>query len=119
LWNNELNSFTTLFDTNSQTAALKNQCVLTQFNNNDVKNLLNSNSELTTGSKGYLGLNPDTFFTALVMFCRDSTSLKNKAIDEMYKTVGSIQIYDIRLLYIIPRLYVSNFEQWSEIEKIS
>ncbi|MDE7222028.1 MAG: hypothetical protein K2N40_02070, partial [Ureaplasma sp.] len=29
LWNNELNSFTTLFDTNSQTAALKNQYVLT------------------------------------------------------------------------------------------
>ncbi|MDE5651614.1 MAG: hypothetical protein K2H80_00930, partial [Ureaplasma sp.] len=119
LWNNEQNSFTTLFESNSQTKALKNQYVLTQFNSNDVKNLLNSNNELATGSNGYLGLNPDTFFSALVMFCRDSNSLKNQAIDQMYKTVGSIQIYDIRLLYIIPRLYVSNFEQWLEVEKIN
>lgn len=119
LWNDKVNSFTTLFDTSSSTSALKNQYVLTQFNNNDVKNMLNSNGELATGQNAYLGLNPDTFFNALVMFCRDSSTLKNDAIDQMYKTVGSIQVYDIRLLYVIPKLYISNFEQWSEVQKIS
>ncbi len=119
LWNDKVNSFTTLFDTSSSTSALKNQYILTQFNNNDVKNMLNSNGELATGQNAYLGLNPDTFFNALVMFCRDSSTLKNDAIDEMYKTIGAIQVYDIRLLYVIPKLYISNFEQWSEVQKIS
>lgn len=119
LWNDKVNSFTTLFDTSSTTSALKNQFVLTQFNNNDVKNMLNSNGELATGSNAYLGLNPETFFNALVMFCRDSSTLKNQSVEQMYKTVGSIQVYDIRLLYMIPKMYISNFEQWSEVQKIS
>lgn len=124
LWNNSNNVQSTLFDSSDTTGALKNEYVITQFNNNDVQKLLTTDSttskkSLNTGSGAYLGLNPTTFFNAIIMLCNSSTKLQDQANDAMLRQNGKISVYDIRLLNVLGRSYISNYDVWEKVKNLS
>lgn len=127
LWNNDNNVNSTLFATSDTTQALKNEYVIWQFNNNDVKNLLVINEsdetdiKLQTNENGFLGLPAETFFNAVVMLANSSSKLQNQANDAMLRDVGKIKINDIRLLQLtnnIGRDSISNYDDWIKIRDL-
>ncbi len=115
VWNNENNTYTTLFST-SDTAqnALKYEYVVSLFNNNDVNNLLNDDGTLNVSSNGFLGLNPITFFNAVVMLAKDNSILISNAYDSAFNALGGINIYDFRLVNMFNSKYVLNYSEWEE-----
>lgn len=123
LWNSENNVQSTLFSTSDSTGALKNEYIISQFNNQDVQNLISTDSSgkvsLKTDGSGFLGLNPTTFFNAVIMLANASTTLQTQAIDSMMRDIGKISVYDIRLLSVVDRSWIANYETWQKVKQLS
>lgn len=126
LWNNENNVNSTLFATSDETQALKNQFIITQFNSNDVSKLItktensdgSTNITLNTGTDGFLGVGYEAFFNAILMMANSSTKLQSQAMDAMFREVGKIEIFDIRLLNVVDRIWISNYDVWKKIKDL-
>lgn len=113
LWNSD---GTTLFSTDTEQNAIKMQYIVTQFNNIDVQNLLDENNNLnTTENIGFLGLNPTTFFNCIVKLAMNTEILKESAYNNMFIKIGSVNVYDYRLINFIDKAYIANYDEWEDI----
>lgn len=112
VWNND---GTTLFTTDTNQDALRMQYIVTQFNYNDVQNLLNENNELNTTETGMLGLNPTTFFNCIVKLAMNTESLTETAYNNMFIKIGSVSVYDYRLIDFLDKTYIKNYDEWEDI----
>lgn len=115
IWNSD---GTTLFSVDSEETdyIVKNQYIVTQFNYQDVQNLLTQDGALnTTTGTGFLGLNPTTFFNCIVDLAMNSTTLQDAAYNNMFEKIGSVAVYDYRLINFIEKVYISNYDDWKEI----
>ncbi len=113
LWNNNKS---TLFDTDSTQNAIKNQYIITQFNYQDVQNLLTKDKQFNTSDNGgELGLNPITFFNCIVKLAMNSDTLKESAYNNMFVKIGSVNVYDYRLINFIDSAYIANYDKWEDI----
>lgn len=129
LWNTANGTTSTLFDTgDGSTPALKTEYVVSLFNSQDVKNLLNTPTEngkdsssiestptLNTGATGFLGLNPQAFFNAVVMLANSNTQLQSDAMNAMFTKLGSFDVYDQRLVSGLDSSWITNYQQWQPI----
>lgn len=122
LWNSENNVQSTLFASSDTTGALKNEYIISQFNNQDVKNLISKDSNgkvtLQTGSTGFLGLNSTTFFNAVIMLANASSKLQSQAMDAMLRDMGKISVYDIRLINMLDRSWIANYDEWQKVKQL-
>lgn len=113
IWNSD---GTTLFSVDTENSnATKNQYIVTQFNYQDVQNLLKEDGSLNTTNTGYLGLNPTTFFNCIVDLAMNSTTLQEAAYNNMFEKIGSVAVYDYRLINFIEKVYISNYDDWKDI----
>lgn len=122
LWNSENNVQSTLFASSDATGALKNEYIISQFNNQDVQNLISKDSNgkvtLQTGSTGFLGLNSTTFFNAIIMLANASSKLQSQAMDAMMRDMGKINVYDIRLVNMLDRSWIANYDDWQKVRQL-
>ena len=122
LWNSENNVQSTLFASSDTTGALKNEYIISQFNNQDVQNLISKDSNgkvtLQTGSTGFLGLNSTTFFNAVIMLANASSKLQSQAMDAMMREMGKISVYDIRLTSMLDRSWIANYDDWQKVRQL-
>lgn len=128
LWNSENNVNSTLFATSDETQALKNEYIITQFNSLDVEKLITKNENndgsttITLNSDettGFLGVGSETFFNAVIMMANSSSKLQSQAMDAMFRETGKIEIFDIRLLNVIDKNWISNYDTWKKVKDLS
>lgn len=130
LWNTNNGTTSTLFDTgDGSTPALKTEYVVSLFNAQDVKNLLTTPTAgkegssdstpatptLNTTDTGFLGLNPQAFFNAVVMLANNNTQLQSDAMKAMFTKLGSFKVYDQRLVTGLDSSWITNYQEWQPI----